>query len=230
MAANMTSKRGIFEIDHSKKTENGLKMPFENLNAVEKFLYTEVVSKIATLMHKTFGNENKNVANFATSISLIFKVASLYFLKSSKYAISSLFLALQYIFDCVDGYYARKYDQVTDFGCYFDHISDSVFCILFFIILLTKRMINTAITFFIMVALSIVDALEVEKTYYKNYSPFFALLKRMFSFVTDFPFLVSLSKFFNATITLIATCLILLVNDFMENWGLGGKLKRLAQN
>ena len=36
-----------------------------------------------------------------------------------------LFL-VAYLFDCVDGYMARRYDQMSVFGDYYDHISDIV--------------------------------------------------------------------------------------------------------
>jgi len=49
-----------------------------------------------------------------------------YLLIHKSYKLSALFLMISYYFDMMDGYIARKYDQVTEFGDWFDHISDLI--------------------------------------------------------------------------------------------------------
>lgn len=39
------------------------------------------------------------------------------------------------IFDCLDGEYARKYNQITEFGDKYDHVSDLITNLVFFIII-----------------------------------------------------------------------------------------------
>ena len=40
------------------------------------------------------------------------------------YIISAILYLTRYIFDCIDGFYARKYNMTTVFGDWYDHISD----------------------------------------------------------------------------------------------------------
>lgn len=62
--------------------------------------------------------------NGITTLSMITGVFSCYFLADNKPIISVLFLFLSYFFDSLDGFYARKYDMVTKFGDYYDHVKD----------------------------------------------------------------------------------------------------------
>ncbi len=45
---------------------------------------------------------------------------------------------ISYFFDCLDGHYARKYNMVTKFGDYYDHIKDITIWILIFLIIMSK--------------------------------------------------------------------------------------------
>lgn len=63
-------------------------------------------------------------ANTLTTFSLIFGLLSVYFYGQEKYAFSAIIFMISYMFDCFDGFYARKYDLVTDFGDYYDHVKD----------------------------------------------------------------------------------------------------------
>lgn len=47
--------------------------------------------------------------------------------------LSAIFYIISYFFDCLDGYYARKYDMTSKFGDFYDHISDLSKVILLFI-------------------------------------------------------------------------------------------------
>ena len=64
--------------------------------------------------------------NMITTISLLFGLATAWLLYKRQYLLACVFWAAQYFFDCLDGYIARKYDHVTVFGDYYDHISDVV--------------------------------------------------------------------------------------------------------
>lgn len=71
--------------------------------------------------------------NHLTTISLIFSLISAVFLykindKNKKLykTLAIIFYLLSYFFDCLDGYYARKYDMVTSFGDKYDHYGDII--------------------------------------------------------------------------------------------------------
>lgn len=51
-------------------------------------------------------------------------MASLYFLATDDIFRFTLYLWSAYIFDCLDGFYARKYDMVTESGDVFEHVRD----------------------------------------------------------------------------------------------------------
>lgn len=46
---------------------------------------------------------------------------------------------LSYVFDCIDGQYARLYGMTTDFGDMYDHISDVVVTVLVYIVAFQPR-------------------------------------------------------------------------------------------
>lgn len=62
--------------------------------------------------------------NHITTISVIFAICCIYSLYKEQYILSSIMLLLSYFFDILDGIYARTYDMVTEFGDFYDHISD----------------------------------------------------------------------------------------------------------
>lgn len=64
--------------------------------------------------------------NLLTLISLILGLLSAYFLYIGNYYLAALLYFTSYIYDVLDGNYARTYDMVTEFGDYFDHIKDLV--------------------------------------------------------------------------------------------------------
>lgn len=76
--------------------------------------------------------------NILTSISLLLAILSAILFLHDYYKISAIVFLISYIFDCYDGHFARKYNMVTQFGCYYDHISDSFKYLLFAIIIYYK--------------------------------------------------------------------------------------------
>lgn len=71
--------------------------------------------------------------NMITTLSNIACIITILLLLNANYYLAAFFLLVSYYFDCMDGHMARKYDMVTVFGDYYDHISDSlkIFAILF---------------------------------------------------------------------------------------------------
>lgn len=74
-------------------------------------------------------------ANGITILSIVFEALSLRAL-AGRNPMFSLYNMIGYFFDCFDGYYARKHNQVSKLGDYMDHISDISYCIGFVIIVL----------------------------------------------------------------------------------------------
>ena len=65
-------------------------------------------------------------ANGITTLSLIFGLISIYYLYTGKVIMFMISYIISYFFDCMDGHFARKYNQVTKFGDYYDHITDVI--------------------------------------------------------------------------------------------------------
>jgi phosphatidylglycerophosphate synthase len=51
--------------------------------------------------------------------------------------------ALAYLFDCLDGHFARRYDMCTTFGDYYDHLSDWAYFIGLFYVAFVIRGLKT---------------------------------------------------------------------------------------
>ena len=73
--------------------------------------------------------------NDITSLSNISMCITILLLLQLKYYWACLFLILSYFFDCLDGSFARTYNQVTDFGDKYDHYSDVIKSVLLIFVL-----------------------------------------------------------------------------------------------
>ena len=76
--------------------------------------------------------------NGITTLSVIFKLITLYSFYYNKYYISAISLLLAYLFDCCDGSYARKYNMESVFGDLYDHINDLLFGLTLFFLIIFK--------------------------------------------------------------------------------------------
>lgn len=77
--------------------------------------------------------------NILTTFGLISSVICLYALINRKTLLAIIMLCSRWYFDYADGLMARKYKMVTVFGDYYDHITDIIFTLgLFSVILLSK--------------------------------------------------------------------------------------------
>lgn len=63
--------------------------------------------------------------NGITTMSLFFGLLSSCLLYSNHSVPAMISWCLAYFLDCMDGHYARKYNMVSRFGDYYDHISDA---------------------------------------------------------------------------------------------------------
>jgi len=84
-------------------------------------LFLQLTEWITPFFHKT-----GHTPNMITTYSLVMGLgAALCLWKGYINSFIVLFLA-SYLFDCVDGYMARRYDQETVFGDYYDHTADII--------------------------------------------------------------------------------------------------------
>ena len=76
--------------------------------------------------------------NMITGINIIFSILCLYYLYIENFKLGALFLILTYLFDALDGFYARKYKMETYFGDLLDHYTDYIFYLGLYYLLLFK--------------------------------------------------------------------------------------------
>lgn len=118
-------------------SDTGIKTKTEFLNPIDCLLYSLI--KVGCPFLKRI----KFTPNLITLTSLIFSLTGIYLFYIQKYLILGVvFLFSGYLFDCWDGYFARKYNLVTRFGDYFDHISDSIKFFAFIYVLYKLRINN----------------------------------------------------------------------------------------
>ena len=68
----------------------------------------------------------KHVPNILTAIRLLLIPVIFYFALEENYIVAVIFLTLSGITDVLDGYIARKYNFITDFGTLFDPLADKL--------------------------------------------------------------------------------------------------------
>lgn len=87
-------------------------------NPVDKLLYHSIEYISDTIYNF------KITPNMITFLGLITGLLSAYYLYEKQIIISLILWIVCYYLDLLDGYIARKYDQGSKFGGWFDHISD----------------------------------------------------------------------------------------------------------
>ena len=78
--------------------------------------------------------------NILTLISLVLSLIAVYYIYNKYYRIGAILIFVGYFFDCADGNFARKYNMVTKYGDYFDHISDLTKLIILYIVILNSKL------------------------------------------------------------------------------------------
>jgi len=111
-----------------KKIPNELECPIDNL-------IIDSLSEPLSIMFRHFNFSPNGI----TTLSLIFGLISIWGLYNNWVEGAIIFMFLSYVMDCVDGYYARKYNMVTKGGDYYDHIKDITIFLIFFILLYIRN-------------------------------------------------------------------------------------------
>tara|TARA_Y100000590_G_scaffold456043_1_gene605791 strand:- start:5 stop:580 length:576 start_codon:yes stop_codon:yes gene_type:complete len=107
------------------------KLKEEYENPIDNLIYI-IVEKLDPIFYRL-----NFTPNIITTLSLITGLLSGYYFYKDNILCIPLYI-LSYILDCSDGYFARKYNMVTTFGDYYDHISDVIKSIVIFYIIYIK--------------------------------------------------------------------------------------------
>lgn len=180
----------LFEIDRAKHRPTGLKMPV--INFLDRSALVPSLERCANFVSSIEGSfetslTNCLVPNIITGCSLIvraFGIVCLWldseprFLSSSRRAkrvLAALSFLTGYFLDCLDGYYARKYNKCTLFGCWFDHLNDILSSVIFFGLVLYKRMYICAALMVVMFVF-VINQILFEEEAFGDCTDFFRLV------------------------------------------------------
>jgi phosphatidylglycerophosphate synthase len=114
----------------------GRKIEREVENPIDDAIIHNICEPVSNILRS---KSEKITPNMITSVGMIIGLMCIYFIYQGYYKTGFVLYWLCYIFDCLDGYYARKYDMITRFGDFFDHFRD-IFVNLFVIILIFVRL------------------------------------------------------------------------------------------
>lgn len=112
---------------------SGVKTNSENEGPIDTFLY-KICENISEFFYKT-----GHTPNTITTYSFILGLASAYFYYHNHLFLFAICFIVSYLFDCLDGYMARKYNMKSDFGEYYDSISDGTVIVLLLYIVYIKH-------------------------------------------------------------------------------------------
>lgn len=160
------------------------KIKSENENFIDDFLID--ISEYVSPMFYNWGFSPNDI----TTLSLITGVLCIYFLYTKNIILFVLFFILSYFFDCLDGYFARKYKMVTKFGDLYDHIKDTLVHIVLYSTIIyiyynNRYFIPVSITLVIFILLSGIHltcqqvlhtGMDVKDDYLDKYIHFFEFL------------------------------------------------------
>lgn len=125
--------------------------------------------------------------NMVTTFSIICGIISAYNILRHHFKTAAFYFAVAYYFDCVDGKIARKFDQVTIFGDYYDHFGDifKVLIVLYALYISNPVVFNT-IKYFILflfgmmlVHLGCQEKIYEDKEYVPSESNYLSIFKNL---------------------------------------------------
>ena len=113
--------------------------------------------------------------NMLTTLGLLSSIMSLVFFYKSNKLYSIIFFLFRWYFDYADGMLARKYKQTSNFGDWYDHVTDWIFFIGYIFVLYTRskhRVLHISLILILMILFSIqFGCLEKDNhKYYKEES------------------------------------------------------------
>lgn len=148
--------------------DKGIKIAPEYRNPIDSGLYI-----IIRAINPTFWKLGIT-PNMITTLSLVFSLAGVWlFYKQKMLPLAAILFFIGYLFDCQDGYMARKYKMVSKFGDYYDHISDVLKYIALLVAMFLLRKNNTHFLKYLsfiafLTVLVVIDLGCEERIYNKN--------------------------------------------------------------
>ncbi len=131
-----------------KKITSNLENPIDNILINLSIKFGDILHKYKFI-----------TPNIITTISIIISLIAIYCIYIKYYKIGAILFFISYFFDCLDGNFARRFNMVTTFGDYYDHIGDIFKFILLCYVILISNLKN--ITKYIFIILFIILTLMV---------------------------------------------------------------------
>ena len=111
--------------------------------------------------------EKHMTPNDITTLSLIFGVLAVYFLYQKKYKLAGVCYFVSYFFDDMDGFYARKYQMVSEGGDAYDHYKDITVALFMYIVLFVQKR-YLGIILYVIVSICSINMLGCQELYYNK--------------------------------------------------------------
>lgn len=128
--------------------EIGKKVDNDCENFIDYYL-VEICKVVSEPLHKL-----KVTPNMITVFGIFLGLTSIFFLINKNYLLSLVFLWLTYWSDCLDGYFARRYNQITKLGDFLDHFRDLFVCVsVIVLILLQIKPVAAKISFAVVISI-----------------------------------------------------------------------------
>lgn len=177
----------IFDIDHTKYRPCGYKSPPCNVFDKRIYYFLQAHSDLLYERYESIGLPG--VPNLITTFSVLSRVCSLVILTSLKgllsRAVAAALFYLGYYFDSLDGFFGRKYNVCTTFGCYYDHTNDVITYLLFLYVCWRNNMYLSVILLLVLAVFSVNQVL-VEEENFNNYTPYFSFCCKVFDFAKQY--------------------------------------------
>ena len=111
-----------------RKIISELENPIDNILIILSIKFGDILHKYKFI-----------TPNIITTISIILSIIAIYFIYIKYYKIGAILFFISYFFDCLDGNFARRFNMVTTFGDYYDHIGDIFkYLLLIYVILISN--------------------------------------------------------------------------------------------
>jgi len=149
--------------------------------------------------------------NMLTIASAVCGVYGAWLVYKGSFLFGACAILVGYIFDCMDGNMARKYDMVTSFGDWLDHVTDIIqYAALFSAVLFTTSLTHSQKKLFIVVSvillgLSLMHLGCQEKSYIKRFQDSLTPLQEM-CWSKD---IITMTRYFGMGTWITTMCIIL---------------------
>ena len=98
------------------------------------YAITQCNETILPLVHMT-----GHIPNIITTYSFLCGMVCVWALQQSHFLLFMMTFVLQYVFDCMDGHFARTYAMTSQVGDLYDHITDMVFHALLLVVVVKRH-------------------------------------------------------------------------------------------